>query len=97
VDSVFASAAAFPSLGSASLLDALSFGGGPGALGGARILLRAAVASLLNAAHPDVNFPSTIAEVIADVNAALASGDRSTMLALAGALDADNNLGCPLN
>ena len=32
-----------------------------------------------------------------DVNAALASGNRSTMLSLASALDADNNLGCPLN
>lgn len=39
----------------------------------------------------------TTAEVIADVNAALASGDRSTMLDLAGELDADNNFGCPLN
>jgi hypothetical protein len=35
--------------------------------------------------------------VIADVNAALASNDRSTMLALTSELDADNNLGCPLN
>jgi len=39
----------------------------------------------------------TTADVIADVNAALASGDRQTMLDLAGELDADNNLGCPLN
>jgi hypothetical protein len=31
------------------------------------------------------------------VNAALASGDRERMLGLAAALDADNNLGCPLN
>jgi hypothetical protein len=30
------------------------------------------------------------------VNAALASGDRSTMLALAAQLDAFNNLGCPI-
>jgi hypothetical protein len=31
------------------------------------------------------------------VNAAFASGDRSTMLDLASRLDADNNLGCPLS
>jgi hypothetical protein len=31
------------------------------------------------------------------VNAALASGDRATMLSLGSALDDDNNLGCPLN
>jgi hypothetical protein len=39
----------------------------------------------------------TRAQVIASVDAALASGDRDTMLILASALDADNNLGCPLN
>jgi hypothetical protein len=31
------------------------------------------------------------------VNAALASGNRATMLDLASQLDADNNLGCPLS
>ena len=80
-----------------TLRQALSFTGGSGTTGGARILLRAAVSALLNSAHPDVNYPRTTAEVIADVNAALASGNRSTMLDLAAELDADNNLGCPLN
>ena len=80
-----------------TLRQALSFTGGSGTAGGARILFRAAVSALLNSAHPDVNYPRTTAEVIADVNAALASGNRSTMLALAAELDADNNLGCPLN
>ncbi|MGH2523986.1 MAG: hypothetical protein ACRDH2_15880 [Anaerolineales bacterium] len=55
------------------------------------------MAALLNSAHPDVDYPRTTSEVIADVNAALASNNRSTILALATALDADNNLGCPLN
>jgi hypothetical protein len=63
-----------------TLLDALQGGGGPGAEGAAKILARAAVASLLNAASPDVDFTMTTADVIADVNAALASGDRQTML-----------------
>ena len=84
-------------LDNVSLLAALSLPGGSGVQGGAQILLRAAVAALLNAAHPGVDYPRTTASIIADVNAALASGSRSTMLALATALDADNNLGCPLN
>ena len=83
-------------LGSDSLMDALNYGGGDNLVGAAQILLRAAVASLLNSAHPDVDFPRTTADVIADVNAALATKDRATILALASALDADNNLGCDL-
>jgi hypothetical protein len=34
--------------------------------------------------------------VIADVNAALASLSRTTMLAVAAELKTDNDLGCPL-
>jgi len=80
-----------------TLVAALSFGGGSGVAGGARNLLRAAVAALLNSTSPNVDYTMTTAEVINAVNAALASGDRDTMLKLAGELDADNNLGCPLN
>ena len=83
-------------LGDDSLLEALNYGGGNNLLGAARILLRAAVASLLNAANPDVEFPRTEAEIIAAVNAALATGNRATILALASELDDDNNLGCDL-
>jgi hypothetical protein len=95
--SVFSGAGAFPSLASQSLLQSLQGGGGPGTLGAARILLRAAVAALLNASHPNVDYPSTSSDIVADVNAALASNNRNTMLDLAGELDGDNNLGCPLN
>lgn len=80
-----------------TLLDALNYQGGNGTTGAARILLRAAVAAMLNAANPNVDYPRTEASIIADVNAALASKNRNTMLNLATALDADNNLGCPLN
>jgi hypothetical protein len=80
-----------------TLVQALEFGGGSGISGGARILLRAAVAALLNSSSPDVDYTMTTAQVIAAVNAALASGDRNVMITLAGELDADNNLGCPLN
>jgi hypothetical protein len=79
-----------------TLLQALSFPGGPGARGGAQILLRAAVAALLNAASPAVEFPLSQSDVIAQVNAALASGNRQTMLSLASQLDKLNNLGCPM-
>jgi hypothetical protein len=95
--SVFSGASAFPTLASQSLLQSLQGGGGPGTLGGAKILLRAAVAALLNAAHSGVDYPRTTAEILADVNAALTSNNRNTMLALAAELDSDNNLGCPLN
>jgi len=84
-------------LSSNSLLDALSFGGGAGLEGAQEILFRAAVAALLNASHPNVSYPRTPAAVIADVNSAISSGSRDTVLALAAALDADNNRGCPLN
>ena len=97
VNTVFANAMTFyPTLGNATLLDALGFAGGPGGEGAAEILLRAGVAALLNASHPGVAYPRTPASVIADVNNALLQ-TRDAMLTLAAQLDADNNLGCPLN
>src|SRR5688572_20899778 len=42
-----------------TLLAALDGTGGPGVVGGAKILLRAAVAAMLNAAHPNVDYPLT--------------------------------------
>lgn len=96
VSSVFSQSVLYPS-GTASLLAALSFDGGPGVNGAAEILLRGATAALLNAAHPSVNHPRLTSAVIADVNNALASQNRDTMLSLAAILDADNNLGCPLH
>ncbi len=97
VDSVFANVNTYyPALGNATLLQALAFAGGPGGEGAAEILLRAGVAALLNASHPGVGYPLSPANVIAEVNAALLQ-NRDSMLALAAALDANNNLGCPLN
>lgn len=95
--SVFSGAGAFPTLAAQSLLQTLQGGGGPGTLGAAKVLLRAAVAALLNAAHSGVDYPRTTAEILTDVNAALTSNNRNTMLALASELDSDNNLGCPLS
>ena len=80
-----------------TLLVALDYKGGPGIDGGKRLLLKQAVAALLNATSPSVAYPQSPADVIAEVRFALASGDRGLMLALASTLDAYNNLGCPLN
>ncbi len=80
-----------------TLFDILAFGGGPELADKAGILLRNAVASVLNAAHPNINYPLTLAEVIADVNAALASGDADTILDLEATLDGYNNLGADLS
>lgn len=96
LESVFDVPDAF-GLDARTLKQALSFGGGPTVKAAAQILFRAAVAALLNAAHPDVDYPSTTSEIITSVNAALASNDRDTILALASELDAANNLDCPLN
>jgi hypothetical protein len=79
------------------LLEALSFQGGPTTADAARILFRAAVASLLNANSSSVDFSLSTSEVVSQVNAALASEDRATILALASRLDSLNNGGCPLS
>ena len=80
-----------------TLQDGLGFGGGSGVTGAKRILLRAAVAALLNAAHGNVDYTRTTTQVITAVTSALDSNNRETMLTLASSLDRDNNLGCPLN
>lgn len=81
----------------ASLLAALNFKGGPGVDGAKRILLKQAVAALLNSASGGVDYPLTTAQVTSQVTAALGMGDREVMLSLATTLDAYNNQGCPLN
>jgi hypothetical protein len=95
VENVFDVPDAF-NLDSKTLLQALSFKGGPDKLGAALILLRAATAAVLNAAHPDVDYPLTSADVISQVNTALL-GNRAQMLTIAKNLDMFNNLGCPIN
>jgi hypothetical protein len=72
---------------SLTFAQALSLGGG-----GLNALLRHAVAALLNAASPEVDYPLTTAEVIALTNAAIASGDYE---ALKDMFDEFNNLTAP--
>ena len=85
-------------LGNNTLLEALDFSGGSGKgnAGAAKILLRQAVAALLNASHPDIDFPMTEAEVLSEVNSALCSDDRDMMLELASTLSRLNDGECPL-
>jgi hypothetical protein len=95
LDEVF-DAAGLGSLGSTTLLDALSFRGGPSVVAAKRILLRHAVAALLNSAHSGVDFGMTTAEVISLVDDALASDDRDEILAAKNVLAALNQRDCPL-
>jgi len=86
----------FDALEDDALLEALGYRGGSALIDAGRILLRAAVASVLNADHPDVGFPNESGYVIDQVGNALASGDRDTILGLAESLDEQNNAGCPI-
>jgi hypothetical protein len=81
-----------PSLANNTFSEALNFQGNVGSEG--RLLLQA-VAALLNAAHPDVGYPLTEAEVKARVSNALA-GSASDEEAVKDELDGFNNLACPL-
>ena len=77
-------------LSSLTLLQGLSTGGG-----GEIALMRHAIAALLNAAHPSVDYPLTTAAIIAMVNAALASGDDDEIESLKDMLDRANNAHAP--
>lgn len=97
VGSVFASTSAYPFIANSTFLEALEFPGGPGVDGAIRIVMRQAIAALLNATHPDFASPSTVAEIIDMVNTAIDTGDRQAILSLNGKLNEENNVGCSLN
>ena len=97
LDTVFNLGVFDAALGDDSLLEALDYGGGSTNEAAAQILLRQAVAALLNASHPDVDYPQTTASIIAAVNAALASNDRATILAAKDIFAGQNEAGCPIN
>jgi hypothetical protein len=82
-----------------TLLDALGYGGGTGVRGAAKILLRQAVAGLLNAAHPGVNWivgPENIWYIQMRVNDVLNAREREDIIILAGRFEGYNELLCPL-
>ena len=92
---VFTLGGTYSSLASASFSDALAFNGGPTVVDAAKVLLLQSVAALLNANQPLVNYPLSQADIISQVNTALAMGNRTTILALKDTLDDYNNLGSP--
>ncbi|RLF42765.1 MAG: hypothetical protein DRN29_11020 [Thermoplasmata archaeon] len=83
-------------IASKTLLQALEFGGGSTLIEKAKILLQQAVAAVLNAAHPNINYPLSENDVIDEVNATLATLNTTAILNLKDILDAYNNLGCSL-
>ncbi len=101
IDSVFTLPAYASSLSGDTFLEALNYSGGSTILDKAKLLLKQAVAAFLNAANPDVGYPerrfSDPGNILANVNAALASANATTILNLQGHYDSLNNLGCPLN
>jgi hypothetical protein len=90
VGSVFSAAPA--SVANLTLLQGLQEGGGD-----VDALTRHAIAAVLAAAHPDVDYPLTVLEIQNMVNAAFASGDAATIEALKDVLDGFNNAGCPIS
>jgi hypothetical protein len=92
--SVFDIPGEFSSIAGDSLHEALSYGGGPSDLDAAKNLLHHAVAALLNSTHPGIDYPLDEADIISDVNDALDSSDRSTML---GLKDSFGEEGCPID
>ena len=96
VGQMFPLPAAYSELADDTLLDALRYGGGPGLIGAAKILLRAAVASRLNEFHPGVEFADG-GVVSSVVYHALVTNDRQQILSIATYWDNRNNAGCPLN
>jgi len=80
-----------------TLLQALRYGGGNELEGAAKILLRQAVAALLNASNPSVQYRFPINVVLYRTNKALASYDREIMIQQSAYFEAYNEIGCPLN
>jgi len=81
-----------PTFANMSLLSVLEQGGG-----GDQALGRHAVAALLNALSPNVDYPYTSAQVKTMVFNALASGNAKTIESTKDTLEKANQLGCPIN
>lgn len=80
----------FGTLANTTFKDALKFDGGPASVDKAKILLRNAVAGVLNAATPGINYFTSASGLVDLVNDALATGNPTVMLALEAQLDAAN-------
>lgn len=76
--------------------DALAFKGGPSVQDAKNLLMKQAVAALLNAATTGMQYPLTVAQVLSETNTALATGDRGKILDEAARLEGFNSLEGPL-
>jgi hypothetical protein len=87
-------------LGNDTLLTALSYGGGTTKKQKLQILMRHAVAAILNACSGDVEYPDDVAGIVAAVNGILANWNETTgkeILSLKGQFADWNELGCPIS
>lgn len=78
-----------------TLATALNYGGGPALADKERLLLRQAAAAYMNSVRLSPAYPLTTAQVIAQVNAALASDNTTTIGNLQSQLDDYNNIEGP--
>lgn len=86
------------SLADKTLYEALRLKGGSQLTDKAALLLKQAVAAVLNAAHPNVEYGIIDPLAVIDaVNVALATLDAGQIMDLQGALDELNNSDCPLS
>ena len=92
-----APAFAIPPISATTFLDALAFTDTTGVEGAARILLRSAVAGLLNASDPSILYLYPEDLIITEVNAALALYDETVMRDLQATIELYNSLSCPLD
>jgi hypothetical protein len=83
-------------IGSKTLLEALKFHGGPFVFGKARILLRHAVAGLLNGAHPEIHYIYTYNDLQWLVNYPLKKSNTELMLHNKDLIETQNELGSNL-
>src|SRR5262245_14568606 len=90
VSSVFADAPS--SVASLTLLQGLQNGGG-----GVNALTRHAIAAVLSAAHPSLDYPLTVGEIVDAVNAAYKSGNAVIIENLKNLLDRLNNADCAID
>ena len=76
-----------------TLMAGLNYKGGSTLTGSAQILLRAAVAALLNEVYYGADYPAatSVSDLITQVNTVLATANRTNYLALATVLDKWNN------
>jgi hypothetical protein len=103
---VFTMGPAYSAISNKKFSEALAFTGGPTLVDMARILMRDAVAAVLNAADASINYPiGTPSDVITQVNTALANGasaptqteGRNILEAEKNILSAYNEGICPYN